>query len=490
MGGLNSEIEVSTTRILIESAYFDPVSIRKTSKKLGLKTDASHRFERGVDPDGTITALNRSAQLMAEIGGGKLIKGIIDEYSKPVRRKTITLSTKNTNRLLGTRLEQNEIKELLESIEFKVEKDDQKYNQDKLGVIPPSFRVDIKRPEDLMEEVARLSGYNNIPATFPVIPAEDRHPAKQLTLRERIKRLMIGSGFTEVINYSFVGKQSRDLLELASNDPRRRLLNILNPLTEDQAVMRTSLIPGLLGTMHRNISKQVKNLKLFEAGKIFISRGQDNLPEEIEMLAGLWTGSRFDISWHFQETDCDFFDIKGAVERLLYGLNINNPEFIVMPVDSCNYTKPGYTAQIISENNLLGLVGEVSPQVLNNFDLKQTAFIFELNLHNLSTLIPETIQSKPVPKFPAISRDITMIIDKGIESRKMLETAENFDEELVENIQLFDVFEGGHNPAGKKSISFRITYRSSKETLEDDLVNHIHKSISERLIKKFNADLP
>ncbi|MEE8480055.1 MAG: phenylalanine--tRNA ligase subunit beta [Desulfobacterales bacterium] len=490
MGGLNSEIEESTTRILIESAYFDPVSIRKTSKKLGLKTDASHRFERGVDLDGTITALNRSAQLMAEIGGGKLIKGIIDEYSKPVRRKTITLSTKNTNRLLGTRLEQNEIKELLESIEFKVEKDDQKYNQDKLGVIPPSFRVDIKRPEDLMEEVARLSGYNNIPATFPVIPAEDRHPAKQLTLREKIKRLMIGSGFTEVINYSFVGKQSRDLLELASNDPRRRLLNILNPLTEAQAVMRTSIIPGLLGTMHRNISKQVKNLKLFEAGKIFISRGQDNLPEEIEMLAGLWTGSRFDISWHFQETDCDFYDIKGAVERLLYGLNINNPEFIVMPVDSCNYTKPGYTAQIISENNSLGLVGEVSPQVLNNFDLKQTAFIFELNLHNLSTIIPETIQSKPIPKFPAISRDITMVIDKGIELRKMLETAENIDEELVENIQFFDVFEGGPIPAGKKNISFRITYRSSKETLEDDLVNHIHKSISERLIKKFNADLP
>jgi len=490
MGGLNSEIEVSTTRVLIESAYFDPVSIRKTSKALGLKTDASHRFERGIDPDGTITALNRSAQLMNEVAGGKLIEGIIDEYPKPIHRKAINLSLKNTNRLLGTRLDQNEIKELLESIELKVEKDDRKNNQDQLRVIPPSFRVDIKRPEDIMEEVARLSGYNNIPATFPVIPAEGRHPAKQLALREKIKRIMIGSGFTETINYSFVSKESCDLLTLAPDDQRRSLLGILNPLSEDQAVMRTSLIPGLLETMHRNISKQVKNLKLFEVGKIFISKGQDNLPEEIEMLAGLWTGSRFDVSWDSPETDCDFYDIKGVLERLLYGLNMNNPKFTVMPVNSCYYTKPGYTAQIILENNVLGTVGEVSSQVLNNFDLKQIAFIFELNLHDLATLIPETIQSKPIPKFPAISRDITMIIDKGVESRKILETVENFGEELVESIQLFDIFEGGQIKEDKKSISFRITYRSSRETLEDDLVNKIHKNISERIIQKFNADLP
>lgn len=486
MGGHNSEIEESTTRVLIESAYFNPVNIRKTSKKLVLKTEASHRFERGVDPNGTLTALNRAAQLMAEIGCGRLIGGVIDECPKPFCEKTLILSVKDTNRLLGTSFDQNEIKDLLKSIEFEVEKN----NNDSLAVNPPSFRVDITRPVDLMEEIARLWGYNNIPTTNPLVPAEARQPARQLDLRDRIKRLMIGFGFTEVINYSFINKQSCDNLGLGSDDPRRQQVNILNPLSEDQAVMRTSLIPGLFETMHRNISQQTRNIKIFEVGKIFISKGQDNLPEEIEMLAGLWTGARFEASWHSKEIDCDFYDIKGVVEGLFKGLNLHNTGFTSMPVDSCNYTKPGYTARIFSGNTFLGLVGEVKPLVLRNFDLKQTAFIFELNLESLVPLIPDIRLAKPIPKFPAISRDITFIIDKGIEARNILERVETYDEELVEGIHLFDVYEGDQIPLGKKSVSFRITYRSSKETLEDDVVNSIHKNISERLLKEFDATLP
>jgi len=283
MGGLNSEIEETTTKVLIESAYFDPGSIRKTSKKLGLSTEASHRFERGIDPEGIVSALNRAARLMAEISGGKLIDGMIDEYPKKISVKTITLKIEETNGLLGTDLSRDQIKKLLESIEFSVKKID----INTLKVYPPSFRVDIKRPQDLMEEVARLSGYNNIPTTFPAMPAKARKPQKLLDTRSRIMHLMTGFGFSETINYSFISRLSCDLLNLPSDDYRRNTVNILNPLTEDQAVMRTSLVPGLLETVCRNISKQQKNLRLFEIGKVYIKKGQDSGRASGLMLLGM-----------------------------------------------------------------------------------------------------------------------------------------------------------------------------------------------------------
>jgi phenylalanyl-tRNA synthetase beta chain len=486
MGGLNSEIEETTTKVLIESAYFDPGSIRRTSKKLGLNTEASHRFERGVDPEGIVSALNRAARLMAEIGGGRLIDGMIDEYPKKIPAKTITLKIKETNRFLGTGLNRDGVKDLLESIEFSVKK----INTDTLKVTPPSFRVDIERPEDLMEEVARLSGYDNIPTTFPAMPARARKPAKRLDARSRIMHLMTGFGFSEAINYSFINRLSCDHLNLPSNDYRRNTVNILNPITEDQTVMRTSLIPGLLETVCRNISKQQKNLKLFEIGKIYIQKGRDNLPEEIEMLAGLWTGMRFDASWYAKETPCDFFDIKGVVEWLLKGLNIDSIRFSVLANDLCIYTKSGNTAGIFSDTEQLGLVGEIHPLVLRNFDLVQSVYIFELNIDHLIKVIPETRQSKPLPKFPAVPRDITIIVNKNTESGAILECIEKIQEQLIEKINLFDVFTGDPIPPGKKSVSIRVTYRSSKKTLEDEDVGTIHKTIANRLIKEFDAGLP
>jgi len=487
IGGLDSEIDDSTTRILLESAYFDPVCIRKTSKKTGLNTDASHRFERGVDPGGTITALNRATQLIAEIGGGKLIKGAIDEYPNPIPDRMIVLSVKALNRRLGTRLDAIEIENYLKSIEFGVVKID----YDKLQVAPPSCRVDISRFEDLTEEIARLYGYNNIETTYPLIPADHRQPSIKIDARDRIKSLMIGLGFAEAINYSFISKLSCDRLELEPDDPRRHMVDILNPLSEDQSVMRTSLIPGLLETMNYNISVQNRNLKLFEIGNVFYNTGQeDSQPDEVEMLSCLWTGARVDSVWFSKEIDCDFYDLKGVVEELLMNLGIVNITFTRMPPESCFYTKPGYSARIFVENDLIGLVGEIHPKVLRNYDLKQTAFIFELNFDQLITLMPDTKSAQPIPKFPATARDITLIINKDIEAFKILKSVEILDEELVENFHLFDVFEGDPIPAGEKSISVRITYRSSNETLEDDKVNHIHKNITDRLIEEFDATLP
>ena len=490
MGGLNSEIEEGTTRVLLESAYFNPVSIRRTSKRLGLSTDACYRFERGVDPGGQIDAANRAAKLMAELGSGRLISGLIDEYPNRQRVKSLKLSTKNTNRLLGTHLQPKEIAKLLKSIEFTIDPKAPKKDDTVLKVTPPSFRVDISRPEDLMEEVARLSGYNNIPTTFPLMPATGRSAHKEIDLRHRMRQLIIGFGFRETVNYSFMHKQSADRLRLKPDDPRRKLVDILNPLTEDQAVMRTSLVPGLLQTVHYNFFQQTKNLKIFEIGKIFINEDPRQLPREPEILAAIWTGSRYEASWHDQVTDCDFYDIKGVVEALLKALQIDGIQFTQVPENECTYTRAGYAAQILCNNILLGLVGEIHPAVMENYDLKQTAFLFEVYLEHLAPLINDRRQSKPIPKFPAIFRDITVIINNDIETQKVVSEAQNQQDALVESLDLLNVFEGNPIPEGKKSVSLRVTYRSSVKTLKDEDVTPIHQSIADRLVKAFKASLP
>jgi phenylalanyl-tRNA synthetase beta chain len=486
MGGLNSEIEDSTTRVLIESAYFNPASIRKTSKQLGLNTDASHRFERGIDPLVTLTALDRAAQLMVEYGGGTLVQGTIDVCNQIPESPTISLSVRETNRLLGTNFNRNDIQDFLLSIEFKVDAD----GNDVLLVTPPSYRVDIKRPEDLMEEVARLSGYNNIPTTSPLIPADIRKSVKLIDKRTRIQQIMTGFGFTEAINYSFMDTSDCDRLRLVPKDPKRNLLEILNPLTEDQTVMRSSLIPGLIGSTRRNLSQQMRNCRLFEIGKIFIAQAKNSLPEEIEILSGIWTGARIDPLWNIKEAACDFFDIKGVAEGFFAALKVDNIQYTTLPDDQCRYVRPGFSAQIMRDREPYGIIGELHPRVLRNFDLKQTAFIFEVNLNRLYGIIPDTKQSKHIPRYPFVTRDITVIIDKDIEANCLLDFVKEMNYKLVEKLHLFDMFTGKQIPTGKKSISFRVIYRSHEETLEDEVVNRLHKEISDKLVIEFNAALP
>jgi phenylalanyl-tRNA synthetase beta chain len=361
---------------------------------------------------------------------------------------------------------------------------------ERLTFVPPTFRVDISRPEDLMEEVARLSGYNNIPTSFPKMPSEARTPSRRLEFRNMLKRLMSGFGFAETITYSFDSESSCDRLRFKKQDPRRELIRILNPLTEDQEVMRTSLIPGMLGAMRHNIAQQIKNLKIFEIGKIFMNSHQQDLPMEPEMLAALWTGARNDASWHNREVPCDFYDIKGCAEGLMRALKLDRVRFTMMPDDSCDYTRPGYTAQILAGGLQVGMVGEIRPEVCTDFELKQAAYIFELDLEKIISLIPPITGSRPIPRFPAIYRDITLIVDRGVETQAVLEAVENIREELVESLHLFDVFEGDPIAAGKKSVSFRVIYRSSDKTLEDDDVNDLHRAITENLVKAFDATLP
>jgi len=486
MGGLNSEIEAGSSRVLIESACFEPTTTRKTAKKLGIPSEASHRFERGVDPNGTLVALNRAAQLIAEVGGGKIMGGLIDAHPKPTPSKRLRLGIDETNRFLGTDLKAGEIEDLLHSIEFDVTQGEPGY----LDVVPPSFRVDVHRPVDLMEEVARLWGYNRIPTTHPMTLAEARAVDSRLNQRRKVKQILIGLGFSEAINYSFIHPSSPDRLRLSETDPRRKAVPVLNPLSEEQAVMRASLVPGILNTARKNISQQNRDLKLFEVGRAFVSKEDNKQPEETEMLVGLWTGARDELTWYGTRTECDFYDIKGAVEGLLDRLDISEAEFSAAPADLCRYVRRGYTTRIRIDDHLIGLAGQVHPEALDNYDIRQNVYIFELNLEMLLRHSTGQKQFRSISPYPATSRDVTLIVDKTIESSAFLKYVRDMNEALVEEIRFFDVFEGDPIPAGKKSVSFRIVYRSETETLADDHVNAIHSRLTEGILEAFDASFP
>ena len=486
MGGLNSEITSDTRRVLIESACFDPVSVRKTSKKLGLGTDASRRFERGVDPAGTARAACRAAELMVEVSGGRMIGGLIDAHPRPWAPRAIDLSMRRTQQILGVRVPRKKAAKLLTAIGFQV---DSAPRRDELRVTVPSFRVDVSRPEDLIEEVARLSGFDTIPTTFPRLPSGERPAARRIELRERIKTIMTGLGFTEVITYSFIHGRSCDRLMLPADDPRRQTVAVLNPLAEDQSVMRSSLVPGLLETLRYNIAQQTRRLKIFEIGKVFLQRPGVELPDEPEMVAGLWSGSRDPLSWHAKDTACDFYDLKGAVEGLLGALNLQAVEVAQAPEAQCLYTRPGHSGRIMASGRPIGLIGELRSGVRTAFDLKQTAFLFEMEVGELEAALSETRYRMQPPKFPAVARDITLIVDRSLEARSVLAAVDAMELDLFESIQLFDVFTGDPVPAGKRSLSFRLTYRSAERTLEDQEVNALHQFVTQRLLAAFQATL-
>lgn len=486
MGGLNSEIEAGTSRVLLESAYFAPTSIRKTAKTLGLATEASHRFERGVDPEGTVAALNRAARLIAELGGGRQVPGVIDQHPGPTPPRVIDLDVAATNDLLGTGLEAREIRELLQAIGFGVTGD----GAERLVVRVPSFRVDVERPEDLMEEVARIWGYNRIPARRPriAVGAASRVPIQDL--RQRARTLLSGLGFTEAITYSFIHPAAADQLRLAADDRRRRLVSIRNPLSEDQAVMRSSLLPGLLAAAGRNLAQQTRTVKLFEVGKIFIAKDGDTLPEETEMLAGLWTGQRVDNVWYAATAPCDFFDLKGALEDLLGALQLPEVHFRALEADQAPFLRPGAMAAIDAAQDRLGIIGELHPGVARSFDLKQTAFVFELSLPALERNRPAAAACRPIPRYPAIVRDLTVVVQREVPSAAVMRQIHAADLSLVEDVRLIDMFDGPPIPDGRRSLTFRVTYRSAEGTLEDEAVNTLHGGLSQRLLAQFEAHLP
>ncbi len=487
MGGENSEISETTTRVLVESAYFNPVSVRRTAKRTGIATDASHRFERGVDPEGPVYALKRALCLMADLCQATLADGIIDNYPTPIEPVKISLKTKALNVRLGTDFSDEEIARILESVEFGIGITEPGH----MDVMVPSFRVDVTRPEDLSEEVARLWGYNNIPTSYPVVRAQGKPIAPQVLARKTVRQYMIGFGFFEAINYNFIHQESWDRLNLAEDDARRNGVAILNPISEQMSVLRTSLIPGLMETMKRNTAQQIDSLCLFEIGKTFFKTTKDELPNEVEMVSGLICGNRSDQTWYSKKAPFDFYDLKGAVQGLLDGLGIDETRYERIQ-DGHPYFETGHCACVKQGDTVIGVLGKIDASVLQTYGLKQDAFVFDLDMATLMALSPETFTAVGLPRFPAIARDITLVVDAGLEVGEVhaLMDKRFGKEALLEDVFLFDVYQGKPLAEDQKSLSFRMVYRSPKKTLTEKNIRKIHQNITNTLLDTFNADMP
>ena len=476
MGGLDSEVTESTTQVLIESAYFNPRTIRRTSKRLGLSTEASYRFERGVDPEGVIHALERATQLMCQVGGGAAAAPRLDEYPAPIQHPRLNLRVSRANQVLGTDFSSEQMLHLLRRLHLPALAVD----AENLVLQVPSFRGDLEREVDLVEEIARLAGFDAIPVTLPTGVVATPRPGPAAHLQLAAKEVLLGLGFFEVITYAFQSERLGALMA-ALDAP---VLRLANPLSEEQAVMRTSLLPGLLDTLRRNTLRQNLDVRLFELSKVFEPRPGEDLPHEEHWLTGLMYGAREEVGWNTSRETVNFFDLKGAVETLLDGLLI--PDVTFSPEGLPDYLR--YGARVFSGKRDLGVLGELRPDLGDRLDLEGDLFVFNLKVAALcQTSVPPLFT--PLPRYPAVYRDIALVLPESVPAARVAETLFEHGRPWLVEARLFDVYAGDPVPPGKRSLAFRLSYRDPERTLTDELVNSHHQALVTALEKDLGAEL-
>jgi len=358
-----------------------------------------------------------------------------------------------------------------------------------IQVIPPTYRVDITREADLMEEVARLEGYDNIEVTYPSIKPSDESELPSLDLRAKVSEIMIGLGFSEIITYSFISPDSINMLGAENDNRLRSFVKLQNPLTIDQSVMRTSLVPGLLTTIIDNIAYGEKDLKLFEWGKIFLKNASGELPSEKLFLSGIMTGSYRPKEWYNEAIGIDFYDIKGAVELLFRSLGIKDIAFKKYKPEPGYH--PDFSYRIFILNSFVGNLGQMDPDVIERYGLKaEKVYLFEIDIDVLLANIRKTsIKFEPFTNYPAVMRDLSIIVDRNTESGIICDIIKREGKGLVESVKVFDIYEGEKIGLLKKSISYRICYRSKKGTLDGSMVNRLHETIIDRIREETGGTL-
>ena len=488
MGGENSEIQPQTTDILLESAYFNPATIRRTSKRLGMHTEASHRFERGADVDMVPLALDRAAALIVEVAGGSVLAGMIDVYPQPIVERALTISDRRTQQILGIDLGLERIAQILASIGLTVLPPaiDMEHNG-VLQVLIPTFRPDLEREIDLIEEVARLNGYDAIPETMPVSRLVNQRPSARHQLAEKVRNLMVASGSAETINYAFINPNVWDKLGLAGDDSRRNTVQVNNPLTEDQSVMRTSLLPSLLETAARNLSYRSRDLRLFELRPVFIPRIGAELPDEPLRLGVLLCGRREPDGWAQGAELVDFFDLKGIFEQIAEVLRV--PELRWQMDAGETYLHPGKSAVVYSRNQRLGVIGEVHPQTLAAFAIDTPLYVAEFDLESLLQVAGHFAGIKPLSRFPDLTRDSALLVAEEVSAARLFELFAKVKSRDAEELILFDLYRGKGIDPGQKSMAIRVRYRSPERTLTDEEVNKAHGKLVEMLCKELNAKI-
>jgi len=485
MGGSNSEVEEGTSEVLLESAYFKPTSIRKTNRRLNLATDASYRFERGIDPAATVTALNRAAQLMVEICGASCATQGLDVLAEIKDPAVITLRSKRVSDILGVDFSSQELADFLNGIEVASKIID----KDTIEVTPPSFRVDLEREIDLVEEIARLYGYDEIPVTMPSVPLSfsEQEPSRQG--RHRLADTMISMGYVEAINYSFGANRSFDLLELSPDNELRKVISLLNPLSEEQGVMRTSLIPGLLENVNHNLNRQSVDLRLFEIGKVFRPSDDQDLPIETTRMTAVLSGRRFPESSliHHGEDAVDIYDVLGSVEQFVSSFRLDSPEFCT--AQAPEYADPANYQTVQIDKEYLGGLGKFKKSVLQAFGIKQDIYFIDIDVSKLLTLQAQVPVFQPLSRFPSVTWDLALIVAETVGAGDLINEILASKKKYLVNAEIFDIYRGEPIKDGSKSVAIKITYHSATQTLDDARVGKVHKQIINLLIKKFDGQL-
>ncbi|HDB1689523.1 TPA: phenylalanine--tRNA ligase subunit beta [Staphylococcus aureus] len=471
MGGDFSEVKEQTSNIVIEGAIFDPVSIRHTSRRLNLRSESSSRFEKGIATEFVDEAVDRACYLLQTYANGKVLKDRVSSGELGAFITPIDITADKINRTIGFDLSQNDIVTIFNQLGF-----DTEINDDVITVLVPSRRKDITIKEDLIEEVARIYGYDDIPSTLPVF---DKVTSGQLTDRQyktrMVKEVLEGAGLDQAITYSLVSKEDATAFSMQ----QRQTIDLLMPMSEAHASLRQSLLPHLIEAASYNVARKNKDVKLFEIGNVFFANGEGELPDQVEYLSGILTGDYVVNQWQDKKETVDFYLAKGVVDRVSEKLNL---EFSYRRAD-IDGLHPGRTAEILLENKVVGFIGELHPILAADNDLKRT-YVFELNFDALIAVSVGYINYQPIPRFPGMSRDIALEVDQNIPAADLLSTIHAHGGNILKDTLVFDVYQGEHLEKGKKSIAIRLNYLDTEETLTDERVSKVQAEIEAALIEQ------
>ncbi len=486
MGGADSEVTDDTRRILLESAWFAPSQVRRTAKRLKLSTDASYRFERGIDPEMVTGALFRAMELVTKIAGGKVCGNHIDVYPRPYSPVAVSIRPQRANQLLGTSISAKDISDIVRRVGVQITEED----DDVIKGFSPSHRPDIVSEIDLVEEVARLHGFAKIPTLLPKAELITTGATRIDATISKIKTILMAQGMSEAISYSFLAEKEVKALKFPDESPHLRMVRLKNPLSDDQAVLRTHLFSSLLGACARNQARRNLDIRLFEVGKIFFATKPGHQPQEEMRLSAILAGPRHPDLWCWPSEQSDLFDLKGIMEMLLNGMGISGWH-IELGTPDAPYYLPGSSGRIVhgDENSLLGTFGQISSDVLEQWDIEVPVFGFDFSVEKLSSASNTQVKFRPLPEFPSVERDVAIVLPEDVAAQDILDFIEKQNVTYLESLKIFDLYRGKPIPKNFKSLGLRLRYRATDHTLSDEEVSQVHDPVIKALMEHFKGEL-
>ena len=479
MGGTNSQVSETTCHVVLESACFDPATIRKGSKKYGLRSDSSYRFERGVDLDGVVSAQARAALLIKKLAGGDICSGRVDIYPEMGKPITVPLRVSRVNQLLGGNFSAKQTQDLLSRLGMGIAEP-----SETMQVQIPSFRPDLSREVDLIEEIARIDGFDKVDTVFPVAGLSPVKIATRQKIIRKVREVFSHAGFSETVHYSFIERAHAGEFKMAFASEQDQIIGLKNPLSSENDTMRTSLIPGLLKTAALNLSKGQKPLKLFEVGSVYFANSSGDRREKA-VLSAIVLGSYELTPWKPRGKEYDFYDLKGTMEKLVEHLHLK-PDF--SPGDK-SFLMPGKSVRIHNKDVELGYLAQVAPEQKLVNEIGQNVYALELDLGALENEFSSSYRFQPIAKFPETYRDISILVDRQVTSQRVADLILKTGNPLIQKVELYDHFEGKKIQAGKKSLTFALSFQSAEKTLSDEEVSPLFERIIQTLQSELGASL-